>query len=203
MKGSEPDDELVIKSIYQAISTYIAGLPIIKDIVESTSREALGMDVYDDVSPITEGLDKGLREGIKAIRGDKSKTVTRKDHAIRSIQYLLEAYGVPAKNITKQFNRWFKKEEVYQETRLKEADDKLKALKDSKNNFEARMAKDIKQAYSTAKSTATRLRNEGKVLQADMIDELIEDSKMRLRDGNYKNLGVELRMFEARLETID
>ena len=86
---------------------------------------------------------------------------------------------------------------------MREADDKLRKLKDSKNAFEARKAKELKQAYSTAKGKAIRLRNEGKVLQADRIDRLISDSKLRLRDNNYDKLGSEVRRCEANLDAID
>ena len=201
MRGSDPDDEIWKDIVNQLGQTYIGGLPVIKDLLGSFTRKSLGMPVYDNAQPFVEGLDEVVDAGIKLSKGDAKKPEKEYEKIAQGVATML---GVPYYNIKKDIKAIPPfRDKTVSETRIKEVDNKLKDLKTSRNNFEARMATDLKQAYSTAKSKATRLRKEGKVLQADMIDQLIEDSKLKLRENEYDKLGVELRMFKSRLEAIN
>jgi hypothetical protein len=201
MKGSDPDDEIWKDIVNQLGQTYTGGLPVIKDIIGGATRKTLGMPVYESSKPFIEGLDEVVDAGIKLSTGKAKNPEKEYEKIAQGVATML---GVPYYNLKKDIKAIPPlREETVIDTRIKEVDEKLNKLKDSSNNFEARMATDIKKSYTKAKSKATRLRNEGKVIQADRIEQMIEDSKISIREGDYSKLGVELRLFNKRLDALD
>jgi hypothetical protein len=198
MKGSDPEEKLGTNTVVQSLTSLVAGIPLVRDIVNTTLKRTTGLHVYDDALPVIGELDQIGEAVIKAIQGkDAEKNIEK------AFILLMELGGIPAGNAKKLWDSTVNRDVVVSKTVKYEVRDKLNELSKSENNFEARMAADIKKSYSKAKGKATRLRNEGKTLQADRIDQLIEDSKMRLRDDNYNKLGVELRRFDVMLDAID
>jgi hypothetical protein len=198
MRGSDPEEDLLKNTVVQSLTSLVAGIPLVRDLVNTTLKRTTGLHVYDDALPVIGELDEISEAIIKSFQGkDPEKNFEK------AFTLLLEMGGIPASNAKKLWNASFNREETVAKTVKYEVRDKLNELKDSKNKFEARIAKELKQSYSNAKSKATRLRNDGKTLQADRITQLIEDSKLRLRDNDYNKLGVELRMFNSRLDIID
>ena len=198
MKGSDPGDELWENTLVQSLTSLVAGIPMVRDLVNTTLKRTTGLHVYDDALPVIGELDQISELVIKSLQGKDAEKNMEKAALL-----LLEMGGIPAGNAKKLWDATVNREEVVAKTAKYEVRDKLNELVKSDNNFEARKAKELKSAYSKAKSKATRLKKEGKVLQAGMIESLIEESRMNLKENNYDKLGSELRMFEARLKAID
>lgn len=198
MKGSDPEEKLGVNTIVQSLTSLVAGIPMVRDLVNTTLKRTTGLHVYDDALPVIGELDQIGEAVINALQGKKPE-----ENIEKAFILLMEMGGIPAGNAKKLWDSTVNREEVVAKTVKYEVKDRLNELTKSKNNFEARTAKDIKKTYSKAQSKATRLRNEGKTLQADRIEQMIEDSKMRLRDNKYQKLGSELRILNRQLELID
>ena len=150
------------------------------------------MPIYDSAQPFIEGIDEVIDAAIKLSTG-KAKNPDKEYEKIG--QGVATMLGVPYYNLKKDIKAIppFREKTVI-ETRIKEVDDKLKTLDE---------ASELKKAYSVAKGKATRYRNSGEVYKADVIDDLIQDSKLYLWDDEYKNINNELWRFESQLDIID
>ena len=197
LKGASWDDELVEKMMIQLGSTYTGGLPILKDILGTASRQALGQKVYDDVNPYVESLNGIIDVGIKLSKGEvaEDKKAKAYDNIARGLGDLT---AVPYDNIKKMVKAVPPlREETVKATRIKETDNKLKKF--SKSDFapKADAAVDLKKAYSRAKSRATRLKKEGDPITAQKITDLIDRSKVHLWDTKYSasDMRNELKQF--------
>lgn len=196
LRGSDWDDEIWKDMLIQLEKVFIGGLPIVKDLAETATRITLGMKVYDNAEPFIEGIDEAATEGIKLLAGkskDEAKSLERVGQGVATM------LGVPYYNVKKIIKAIPPmRENTFNETRTRETEDKLNKINKGDNQIEAQAAYDIKKAYSKAKSKATKLRNEGDILKAKMIERQIMRSKVRLwgTDFNAWNMDFEKEMFE-------
>jgi hypothetical protein len=199
MRGSDPEDQLWESAIAQSITSLFGGLPLIRDIAQSTSKQALGLHVYDDALPVMEELAKLTEYSVKAAKGEGDTD----KHLYEVGKIILELGGLSAMNAEKVWKATGDRYATVRTTRAKKTDKTLTELKKSEDSKEAEAAKEMKQSYSNAKREATKLKEKGKNMQAERITELIESSKANLAQTDYspKDIEAEMKQFEQLVKT--
>jgi hypothetical protein len=203
MKGSDFDDDLLEDMVVQLEQTYIGGLPIIKDIIKSSTQKALGQKIYDDSKPLIEGIDDIVTAGIKLSNGTAKDPAKERANIAQGLSTML---GVPYYNIKKDFKALPPfRDETVRTTRIKEAGEKLNKIEKGDDAQLSDSVKELKKAYSKAKYQAKKLKDEGKYYRAEMIEGVIEDSKVKLWDTKYEigDLKNESNMINNMLERIN
>ena len=207
MKGADPDDEFWENVAVQTIVSFFGGMPLINDIVESTTRQALGLHIYDDALPVIKELNDIRSNFLKVAKGDYSDEEKRKEYLKRGSLSMLELAGLSATNAVKTFNMVTRRSEVVSEQRSKEVDAELSSLskkyREKKTMYEAMPtaeknmytqeddykreleAERLKRAYSKAKAKASELKAEGKDAEAEDLLMQIEHSKSYLKNTNF------------------
>jgi len=185
----------------QIAQTYVGGLPLIKDVFDSATKQALGADIYDDVSPYTTAAELAISESIKLSKGE-SKNPAKSWTKIG--ESFADMTGVPYANLKKTIAAFPPfREETFSKTRVREADEMIKELSISDELRESKPASELKKAYRNAKSKATRLRNDNNGMKAQQIDEILEKSKNRIWEKDFAPGSMQLeaeavnRMVEA------
>jgi len=217
MRGSDPGEDLWKKSLAQGITSLVGGIPLIRDVSQSTAKQALELHVYDDALPVMEELGKLSEYSVKAIKGEGD--VPR--HLKEVAKLVLELGGLSTMNAEKMLKATVKREETISATKSKQTDRKLtelakpkkekdaelkrgnqhpffiKSQKSKPEYKEAESAYNMKSAYSSAKRKAKEFESKGKNAKADRLIELIETSKSSLAktDYSYVDIESELRQF--------
>ena len=201
MKGSDWDDELWKDILVQLEQTYIGGLPLIKDVIGGATKQTLGMKVYDDAKPFIEGIDQAVNAGLKLSGGDVKNPSKEYEKIGQGFATML---GVPYYNLKKTTKALFDREATFEETRVRETEDKLNKIQKGDDVVEADAAKELKQSYSNAKSLATKLKKKSQYFEAEYIMSLIDDSKVNLWDTDYsaEDMKMESEMFNSMVESI-
>lgn len=206
MRGSDPDDEVWKDMLAQLAATYTGGLPVIKDILNTATRQTLDMRTFDDVNPYVQGLDQLITEGIKLSKGESNDEAKSYQKIAEGVADML---GVPYANLKKDIQAIPPlREETFNETRIKESDDKLNRVIKKGTGAELRAAEELKKAYTKAKTKATALKKSDDVLDImasrQMID-AINKSKVNLWDTEYStsDLRMALEKLQLRLELIE
>jgi GNAT superfamily N-acetyltransferase len=216
MRGSDPGEDLWKTSLAQGITSLVGGLPLIRDVVNSTSKQALGLHVYDDALPVLEELGKLSEYSVKAIKGEGDVPKHLKEVA----KLTLELGGLSTMNAEKMIKATVKREETVTATRSKKTDRNLTKIaktkktidnqtegmsafyvKSRKNQLdykEAESASSLKRAYSSAKSKAAKLPE----AKAERLLEMIDNSKADLAETDYlySDIESELRRFDRLVE---
>ncbi|MCK5614714.1 hypothetical protein KAR91_73310 [Candidatus Pacearchaeota archaeon] len=223
MKGGDPWDDIEKKVLLQTGVSAVGGLPFIKDVADLLVRTLTDQDIYDDVNPILEGVTVTIDEVNKALRSDDDDK--SKKHLWTATKYLMQTFGVSGRNIEKIYKATFKRSETMGKSNVKETDTALKEQSKPKSKIdkelegmsrfysntrkkqpdykEAEAAHELKYAYSSAKSKATRLEKDGEPQKAERLRQLVENSKIDLSDTDYswQDIQLELKRFE-RMEKI-
>lgn len=222
MTGKDVDEDFWKKAVSQSIISLFGGLPIIRDMAESFSREMLGLRVYDDALPVLEELGTLFISTAKLAKGDEDTDKNIRDVVLN----VLEIGGISANNALKLWNATILRNQMLAERKLKKTNSQLsekaelkskiemsldgmskfysKARKNQLDYREAEAAHKLKYAYSTAKSKATQLEKEGNKTKADRIRKYVKDSKVNLSytDYSYYDIQAEMRQFEKYMEVI-
>lgn len=201
MKGADFDDDIWKDMLAQLSSTYVGGLPVIKDILDTATRQTLDMKVYDDVNPYVESASTLLTEGGKLLRGEATE---RTGKLIG--QSVADMLGVPYHNLEKNLKALPPmRDETVKGTRTRETEDKLNRF--SKSDFapKANAAKEVKKVYGKAKSKATKLEKAGRYSKAQRITDLIERSKVNLWKGKFSvgEMKMEAKQIEKMVDRIN
>lgn len=219
LSGKDWDDDLLEKIMVQFGISAVGGLPIVKDLAEGVGRTLVGLDVYDDVSPILEGANKLVEVGNKLANADED-TDTKK-LIMTGVKYLAPFAGISARNIEKVYNATINRSATFDKARVKKTDKNLTEIAGFKREKDAELkqgnqdpsfikfqkskpdyklaqsATNMKSAYSSAKRKASEFESDKKGAKSERLLELIESSKSSLAktDYGYTDIESELRQF--------
>lgn len=200
MKGSDPDEDLWEKTIAQSITSLVGGLPLVRDLAQSTSKQLLGLKVYDDALPVMEELGKLIEYSVKTVKGEGETD----KNVYEATKILLELGGLSAGNAEKLYKATVKRDETFKETRSKKADRDLKELSEGKYK-KAELSKELRQSYSNAKRKATKLEKEGKISKANRLRYVVTSSKADIATTEYTvtDLKSEIKRLNSAVNYVD
>jgi hypothetical protein len=219
LSGKDWDDDLLEKVLVQFGISAIGGVPIAKDLAEGLGRTLVGLDVYDDVSPILEGANKLISISERLANADEDTDKTKL--YLEGVKYLAPFAGISFRNIDKVWNATINRSKTFDEARIKKTDKTLTELakpkkekdaelklgnqsksyleyqKNTPEYKEAESANNMKSAYSSAKRKAKELEGKRKNAKADRLMDLIETSKSNLGKTDYSQADIqqELKQF--------
>ena len=81
-------------------TSLIAGIPVVKDIINTGLKEMAGLKVYDDALPVIGELDQIVAAIVKLSKGQGDKMKNIQD----ATTLIMEMAGVPAANAVKLWN---------------------------------------------------------------------------------------------------
>jgi hypothetical protein len=224
LSGNDWDDDLIKKLIVQTSTSVVGGIPMVRDIAELLANTATDSYVFDDVNPILEGPSETIKAINKAARSDDPEKA--KKQMWIATKYFMQMFGISGRNLEKIYKATVKRGDLNDKVNERQVNDKLKELSEPKTKIDAELkgmsnyykktrknkpdykaaetAHELKYAYSSAKSKATKLEGEGKKAQAERLREAVIQSKANLNDSDFtlRDIEQELKSFNSRVESI-